>query len=167
MPATDRDAPANEERLRAAIGPRADYYLRHWRAMDEKGKSYDWNWAACFLNGYWMIFRKMWLALILFILANIAVSLIGMVVPRLDKYSFVLMILLTFLTGSYGNIFYRRQTEKLAARDLPAEQLARRGGTSPLALVVALVITVAIGVLAARPMLQQIQAQRAARLHSP
>jgi uncharacterized protein DUF2628 len=158
---------AGDQRLRAAIGPRADYYLRHWRAMDEKGKGYDWNWAACFLNAYWMVFRKMWLALVLFILANIAVSLIGMAIPRLDKYTFVLMILLTFVTGSYGNRFYRRQTERLVASGLPAERLAMRGGTSPLALGIALVLTIALGVLAAKPVLQQIQAQRAARLHSP
>ena len=159
--------PTNEERLRAAIGPRADYYLRHWRAMDETGKSYDWNWAACFVNLYWLAYRKMWLGLVLFILANIAVSLVGVVVPPLNKYTIVLMILLTFVPGSYGNAFYRRQTEKLAARDLPTDQLAKRGGTSPLALIVALVLTIGLGVLAAKPMLQQIQAERAARLHSP
>jgi len=167
MPADDQAAPADEARLRAAIGPRADYYLRHWRAMDEKGKGYDWNWAACFLNFYWMIFRKMWLALVLFILANIAVSLVGVAVPALDKYTFVLMILLTFVTGSYGNRFYRRQTEKLVARDLSVEQLAKSGGTSPLALMIALVLTIGLAVLAAKPILQQIEAQRAARLHSP
>ena len=157
---------AGEERLRAAIGPRADYYLRHWQEVDAKGKSYDWNWAACFANAYWLIFRKMWLALVLFILANIAVSALGAVIPALNKYVIVLMILLTFVTGSYGNHLYRRQIRKLVASGAPAEQLARRGGTSPLALIVALILTVALGLLAAKPILQQIEAQRAARLHS-
>ena len=166
MPEDVEDAPANEERLRDAIGPRADYYLRHWREVDAKGKSYDWNWAACFANLYWLIFRKMWLALVLFILANIAVSLVGAAIPALNKYVIVLMILLTFVTGSYGNHFYRRQTDKLVASGAPVEQLARRGGTSPLAVIVALVLTVGLGVLAAKPILQQIEAQRAARLHS-
>ena len=46
MPETQDTALPNEERLRAAIGPRADYYLRHWRKMNAKGKTYDWNWAA-------------------------------------------------------------------------------------------------------------------------
>ena len=158
---------ANEERLRAAIGPRADYYLKHWAAMDASGKKSDWNWAACFANLYWLVFRKMWLALVLFIIANILVSLPGAFVPALNKYTVVLMIGLTFVTGSYGNRFYRRQTERLAARDIPTEQLARSGGTSPIALIVALVLTAAIVALAAKPVLQQIQAQRAARLHSP
>jgi hypothetical protein len=160
------DAPASEERLRAAIGPRADYYLRHWREVDEKRKSYDWNWAACFANVYWLVFRKMWLALVLFILANVAVSLIGTAIPALNKYVTVLLILLTFVTGSYGNLFYRRQIRKLVASGAPAEQLQRRGGTSPLSLIIALVLTVALGALAAKPIMQQIEAQRAARLHS-
>ena len=158
---------ANEDRLRAAIGPRADYYLKHWAAMDASGKKTDWNWAACFANLYWLAYRKMWMGLVLFLLSNVAVSLVGVAIPALNKYTLVLMILLTFVTGGYGNLFYRRQTEKLAARDLPAEQLARRGGTSPLALAVALVLTIGLGVLAAKPILQQIQAERAARLHSP
>ena len=157
---------AGDERLRAAIGPRADYYLRHWRAMDEAGKSWDWNWAACFANLYWLAFRKMWLGVVLFILANIAVSVIGAMVPALSKYTLVMAILLTFVTGSYGNPFYRRQTEKLVASGASIEDLKRRGGTSPIALLVALALTVGLGVVAAKPLLQQIEAQRAARLHS-
>jgi hypothetical protein len=159
-------APANEERLRAAIGPRADYYLRNWRAMDAAGKKSSWNWAACFANLYWLVFRKMWLVLILFILANIAVGLLGAAIPGLDRYTIVLMVLLTFVTGSYGNFAYRRQVEKLVASEAPAEQLRRRGGTSPIALGIALLLSAALVAAAAKPLLQQIQAQRAARLHS-
>ena len=129
MPANSEDAPANEARLRAAIGPRADYYLRHWREMDARSKTYDWNWAACFANFYWLIFRKMWLGLVLFILANIAISALGAAIPALNRYTFVGMILLTFVTGGYGNHFYRRQVDKLVASDAPDDQLAKRGGT--------------------------------------
>ena len=158
--------PANEERLRVAIGPRADYYLRHWRESDASRKMYDWNWAACFANAYWLAYRKMWLWLVLFILANIAVSAIGMVVPALAKYTLVMAIGLTFVTGSWGNGWYRRQTEKLAASGLDREQLAKKGGTSPIALIVALALTVGLAVLGAKPVLDQIRAERAARLHS-
>ena len=157
----------NEERLRAAIGPRADYYLRHWREADAKRKMYDWNWAACFANAYWLAYRKMWLGLVLFVIANIAVTALGMVVPALAKYTLVMAIGLTFVTGSWGNGFYRRKIEKMAASDLPTEQLGKKGGTSPIALVIALVLSAALVALAVKPVLQQIQAARAARLHSP
>jgi hypothetical protein len=166
MPVNSEDAPSNEARLRAAIGPRADYYLRHWRETDAKKKLYDWNWAACFANLYWLVFRKMWLALALFILANVAISLLGAAIPLVNRYAIVLMILLTFVTGSYGNMVYRRQIEKLAASDVPTEQLGRKGGTSPIGLIVALVLTAGLAAVTAKPMLQQIQAERAARLRS-
>ena len=113
--ADQHEALANEDRLRAAIGPRADYYLRRWREMDDKGSRTSWNWAACLASGYWMIFRKMWLALVLFILANVAVSAFGMAIPGLGRYTPALLILLTFVTGGYGNHVYRRQIEKLVA----------------------------------------------------
>jgi hypothetical protein len=168
MPVNAEDSPPpDEERLRAAIGPRADYYLRHWREVDAKRKSYDWNWAACFANAYWLVYRKMWLGLVLFILANIAVSAIGMAIPALNKYTLVMAILLTFVTGSWGNHLYRRQIGKLVASGAPADELAKRGGTSPIALVIALVLSAALVAMAAKPVLQQIQAARAARLHSP
>jgi hypothetical protein len=166
MTAETETGPSNEERLRAAIGPRADYYLRHWREADAKKKLYDWNWAACFANAYWLAYRKMWLGLVLFVVANIAVSAIGMAIPAIAKYTLVMAIGLTFVTGSWGNGFYRRQVEKLAGSDLPTEQLGRKGGTSPIALIVALVLTVGLVVAGARPMLEQIRAERAARLHS-
>jgi hypothetical protein len=134
--------------------------------MEAKGKAYDWNWAACFANLYWLVFRKMWLALVLFILANIAVSVLGAAVPALNKYTIVMMILLTFVTGSYGNLLYRRQIEKLAASDTPTDQLGKKGGTAQIALIIALVLTAGLVAVTAKPMLQQIQAQRAARLHS-
>jgi hypothetical protein len=70
------------------------------------------------------------------------------------------------VSGGYGNSAYRRQIAKLVASGAPDETLRRRGGTSPLALGIALVLTVALGALAAKPVLQQIEAQRAARLHS-
>ena len=134
MPEDNDTALPDEARLRAAIGPRADYYLRHWAKMDAKGTSYDWNWAACFANLYWLVYRKMWLALVLFILANVAVSAVGAAIPALNKYAIVGMILLTFVTGGYGNHFYRRQIGKLAASDIPTDQLGKKGGTSPIAL---------------------------------
>lgn len=167
MPAETGDATANEERLRAAIGPRADYYLQRWREMGAKGSKTSWNWPACLANLYWFIFRKMWLALILFILANIVMSMVPMVLPIPNIYVLFLLIGLTFITGGYGNHLYRRQIEKLVAGPATLEQLRARGGTSPLALGISLALTAALVALAAVPVYHQIQAQRAARLHSP
>lgn len=167
MAAGMENAPAGEERLRAAIGPRADYYLRRWRGMDAKGGKTSWNWPACLASLYWFLYRKMWLAAVVFLLANIVVSMVPAVVPIRNTYVLLLLIGLTFLTGAYGNFLYRRQIEKLVAGPATLDELRARGGTSPLALGIALALTVALAALAAVPIYQQIQAQRAARLHSP
>src|SRR3954449_9643537 len=99
--------PANEERLGAAIGPRADYYLRRWRAMDEKGKSYDWNWAACLLNVFWFAYRKMWGPMVAMGLVYVVASpLIDPANRMLIKIVVVVVIGLSFVTGSFGNRLY-------------------------------------------------------------
>lgn len=165
--AAESAAPANEERLRAAIGPRADYYLRRWREMDERSRSVSWNWAACFLSLYWFLFRKMWLAAALFFVANIVVSLVPGVIPIPSKYVVLMLIGLTFVTGSYGNLLYRRQIEKRVAGPATLEELRARGGTSPIALGIALALTVAGAALVVVQAVQQVQAQRAAGLRSP
>jgi uncharacterized membrane protein len=147
MPADDQDGPANEERLRAAIGPRADYYLRHWRAMDEKEKKTSWNWAACFLNVFWFAYRKMWGPMLAMGLVYVIAS------PFLDpsnktllKIVAGLVIGLSFVTGGFGNWLYRRRIARIVAEttgldaDAARAQAAARGGISLLAALAALVI---------------------------
>jgi len=161
----DTDAAASEERLRAAIGPRADYYLRHWREMERKGKTADWNWAACLASHLWLVYRKMWLALLLFILATLAAGLIGAFIPV--RYSILIAIGFTFVTGGYGNLLYRHKIEKLAAGPATTEELRAKGGVTMLGLVIATVVTAILLVPLAIQGVQWVQAQRAARLHSP
>jgi hypothetical protein len=58
--------PANaeeEEKWRAAVGPRADHYLARWRAMAAKN-AISWNWPACLASLFWFGYRKMWLPMI-------------------------------------------------------------------------------------------------------
>jgi hypothetical protein len=131
------DAPASEERLRAAIGPRADYYLRRWREMDEKGGKGSWNWAACLFNTFWFAYRKMWgpmLAMGLpFVVATPFMDPTNKNLLRLILFS---LVGLSFLSGTYGNWLYRRQVERrLAATAAMDDAVARaalgaKGGVS-------------------------------------
>src|SRR3954468_18668821 len=116
MPATNDEMPTNEALLRAAIGPRADYYLRHWRAMDAKGKSNDWNWAACFLNVFWFAYRKMWGPMIAMGLVYVVASpLLDPANRMLVKIVAAVLIGLSFVTGGFGNHLYRRQVARIVA----------------------------------------------------
>jgi len=127
----------DEERLRAAIGPRADLYLRRWRAMDEKGGKASWNWAACLLNTFWFAYRKMWGPMLAMGLALVAAA------PFMDPGNKTLLRILmfslvglSFLSGTFGNWLYRRQIERrlaeTAAMDDAAAraELEKKGGVS-------------------------------------
>jgi hypothetical protein len=153
MIAGTRDALSNEEPLRAAIGPRADYYLRRWRAMDAKGKSHDWNWAACFLSVFWFAYRKMWGPMAAMGLVYVLTSpLLDPANRMLVKIVVTALIGLSFVTGGYGNHLYRRQVERIVAETAgPDEEAARaraaaRGGVS---LAAALIAVVGLALLSA------------------
>jgi hypothetical protein len=147
MPDTSEDAPPNEERLRAAIGPRADYYLSHWRAMDAKGKSYDWNWAACCLNVFWFAYRKMWGPMIAMGLIYVVASpLLDPANRMLIKIVAIVLIGLSFVTGSFGNRLYRARVARIVAESAGPDEAAARGGVS---LATALISVVGLTVLSA------------------
>ena len=121
-----------EERMRAFVGPNADYYLRKWGDMDRGGSKASWNWAAFLLNVYWLAYRKMWLQTAIFFVVLVAlVALIVMSgVPIL--FSQVLLLGLAVGLGIGGNALYRMHVEKALADPAFAdpETLRRRGGGS-------------------------------------
>ncbi len=135
-PRTDSPPLPDEERLRAAIGPNADYYLGRWRAMDEKSNVLSWNWPACLANFFWFAYRKMWLPMGAMVFAVLLLGVVGAASPELGMVTLIVSILLTFVTGAVGNYLYRRQIVPLAADPAlgPAE-LAARGGVSKTALI--------------------------------
>ena len=141
--------PQQEEKWRAAVGPKADYYLERWRQMDAKGSSVSWNWAACLASVFWFAYRKMWLWMAGLWVAIILLALLGTPGGAMARISFVLSIGITFVTGAFGNLMYRKHLAKLVAetstfdRQTALDALRRRGGAS----VVALVVSVGVVVL--------------------
>jgi len=137
---------ADPELLAAALGSNADYFIRRWAQMDESGKSYNWNWAACFLNFCWFAYRKMWLP-------AIAIGLVYVVTtPLLDptnkplfRATALFVVGLSFATGAFGNKLYRNQIERLVAgtagmgREEAIQHLRRRGGPTVPGLIASIV----------------------------
>jgi len=149
--------PADEDRLAAAIGPKAAWYLERWRLADAKKSIRGWNWAACLLSIYWLAYRKMWQPLAVVGAAFAILSLIGAVEPRLGMATFLLTIAITFVTGTFGNHLYRKQVTALAADpSLDRAGLEKRGGVSMPALWgtigATLVLVLLMGVIAIRQM---------------
>jgi outer membrane biosynthesis protein TonB len=146
--------PADDEQLAAAVGPKADWYIGRWRTMDEKGSKANWNWAACLASMFWFAYRKMWLGMVLFLVASLVLGILGSASPMAARATLVINILLTFVTGYFGNHWYRMQTERLVAQTAGMERaegletLRRRGGVSQPALFVLLGIFVLLTLLA-------------------
>jgi len=164
-PAPPAAVPADDELVAAVIGPNAKYYLERWRQLDEKGAKTSWNWAACFLNIFWMAYRKMWMWLVLFVGANLVLAVLGSASTLWARITLFLTVGLSFVSGSLGNIWYRRQVLRLIAetagleRDAALARSRSRGGVSVPALVVALVIVGLLVALAALGTLIQAQQQ--------
>ena len=159
----------DEDRWRAAIGPNADWYLERWRQIDAKGSAINWNWAACLLSVFWFAYRKMWLPMFALLVANLVLGIVvGALVPGAQG-QLLLAVLLSFVTGSFGNLWYRKQTAKLIADtaslppELALDSLRSRGGTSlvGVGVLAALVLAgVVLMVLAAAAQLKQQQEQQ-------
>ena len=171
-PAPPTAEPIDEERLRAAVGPNAEYYLPRWQQMRANGGRFSWNWAACLANIYWFAWRRMWLPFGVLVGIFLFIGLIGETDPSLGQATFLASIGVTFLTGAFGNHLYRRHCERLVAstagidREKALESLRRDGGTSKVALYVTIgttLLLVALAVAGEMAQLQRDEADRAAR----
>ena len=153
--------PEEEEKWRAAVGPKADLYLERWKQMAERRTIFRWSWAACLANLFWFAYRKMWVpaaAVGFLYLLNIAfVSN-----PQASGVTGLLSLAATFVTGAFGTHLYRQQTARLVAATSgqePAaalETLRKRGGVSLPALYgaigfVVVLVLIAGAILARRP----------------
>jgi hypothetical protein len=133
-----------EAEVRAVVGRRADFFLRKWEATERGG----FNWAAFFLSGLWLPYRKMYRATIilygLVLLESIAEELVFVGwfrwqgPPRAIEQGVAMAV--CWVCGALGNGWYRSHmaravaTARLREPDEPQrlKLLASEGGTSVL-----------------------------------
>lgn len=137
-------APNGDPAVWSAIGSNANFYLGKWSAMDARGSTTSWNWAALFLNGFWLAYRKMWgPALVYFLLiiaftAAVTALLATKTVEVEVAYALTMLSVLPALyVAAKGNHLYRLHVHRIlaetgAAHYDPAalERARQRGGTS-------------------------------------
>ncbi|VTU43021.1 MULTISPECIES: DUF2628 domain-containing protein [unclassified Variovorax] len=160
--ARDNDA----ELYGLAIGHKnRDYYLRRFEAFDRAGTtSVGWHWPAFFCTFWWLLYRKMWgkAALYFFLPYLLAIALGGLaaVSPTAGGLGYVVYLLGIFIVPPLiSNGGYYRHCQRLVAKaratsSNPQAQVvlvASKGGTSNIALILAVVMGVVagIGILAA------------------
>ncbi len=137
-------AGASDDRLRAAIGPKADWYLDAWRRMDARASKVSWNWAAFLATIFWFAYRKMWVPLVAGVFAFLLLDFIAALTPAMVKPGWLILFALAIAAGAFGNHLYRRQVTRLAEETAAFEhplalaQATTRGGTSTPALATAL-----------------------------
>ena len=158
------------ENFRAILGPKnQDYYLQRFEEYEANGKTtIGWHWPAFFITFYWLLYRKMWLAALLyFILPYLCTSVLGVVGSLLGasgtllvSVGYLLYILaILLLPPMFANgLYYRhcqskiRQAEQLHDdRERQLGYLSAKGGTSSIILFVVLIFgfIAVIGILAA------------------
>jgi hypothetical protein len=142
--------PSSQEKLEAAIGPNAHWYLARWQKMDAKRSQIAWNWAACLCNLFWFAWRKMWGPAVVLGLVFAALSVLSLLSQPLMVAGGVLSILAITATGALGTSFYRQHVSRLVAgtagmeREPALAQLRARGGVSRPAVIVLAILSIAV-----------------------
>ena len=113
---------SREKLYRAAVGPRADFYVPLFLKFDEAGASgRSWNWPAFFVSFYWFLYRRMFGQWTLYcLLIPIAVALVAAILAQLGVSPFVGDVLcLGYAFGllplTANHLYYRAIQQRIAA----------------------------------------------------
>jgi hypothetical protein len=137
----------SEQEIRSFVGPKADYYLNRWAsALEGSRQGTGFNWAAFFLSGLWLPYRKMYLVTFIFYGIIVAESILEDVVfmgilgqPEAPAaLSRLVGLIAAIVCGSLGNRWYlshaRAKISELCVQQMPQDEylraLSKRGGTS-------------------------------------
>ena len=170
-PESDTSVAPEGDLLAAYVGPKyQEYYAPIFQRFESGGSSVSWHWPAFFVTIFWLLYRKMWLnffAYWLFIPIALAVlsTLIEAVIPGAtgiligSLFEGGLLLLIAFvLVPMFANRLYYNHAQKkigkitseFGAPEQQRMELARKGGTSNVAIVIAPIILIAlIGIIAA------------------
>jgi hypothetical protein len=167
-PAPAPTTPPSQERLEAAIGPKAQFYLERWQAMEAKRSQISWNWAACLASLFWFAYRKMWVPTVVLGLVFIALNVLSLLSTPLMVAGGLLSILAITATGALGTSFYRQHVMRLVKETAAMErepalaQLRARGGVSTGGLIIVVLLAIAGGGGAAWLGVHQAQSRKTA-----
>lgn len=159
----------DEEAWRAAIGARnAAYYLPRLRAQHEAGRRALWHWPAFFISFYWLLYRKLWLAALAYLVLPYLLALvlaIGLQTAGAQHSAGGSVMWLLYLGAFFlgpplaANSLYYAHTKRLIDRHRAGARsreqflalLEAKGGTSNIAVVVIALLAVVfvVGILAA------------------
>lgn len=137
-------APFTEEEATAFVGKNTDFYLTKWESHPTSTLK-GWNWAASLFRVEWMVYRKMYweaavvwgISIIIMFLVDLLFTLIGLSI--LGELS---VVVVQISLGIFANALYQKKLLRVLKKTeymnehSKMEYLAKKGGTSVLAIVV-------------------------------
>lgn len=130
-----------KDEITAFVGQNADYYFSRWTPLMEGQNWTSFNWAAFGLSGFWLPYRKMYKAALIFYGIILLESIVEWRVfadetPR--GLESLVGLAAAVICGAYGNRWYLAHATnvimQVRAQELPEnafmDAISKRGGTS-------------------------------------
>ena len=136
-----------QDELSLFLEKNQSYYLEKFNLIEKTGDKKAWNWCSFLIGGYWMLYRKMYVQAIIYIIANLILGCIPFV-------GWALSLALCVGLGILGNSLYLDHVKKTfteigcADSNMRSTLINKKGGTNLVLPILLAVIPVIIGIIA-------------------
>lgn len=136
-----------QEELSLFLEKNQSYYLEKFNLIEKTGDKKAWNWCSFLIGGYWMLYRKMYVQAIIYIIANLILGCIPFI-------GWALSLALCVGLGIFGNSIYLDHIKKtfseigFADSNMRSTLINKKGGTNLVLPILLAVIPVIIGIIA-------------------
>ena len=136
-----------QDELSLFLEKNQSYYLEKFNLIEKTGDKKAWNWCSFLIGGYWMLYRKMYVQAIIYIIANLILGCIPFI-------GWALSLALCVGLGIFGNSLYLDHIKKTfteigcADSNMRSTLINRKGGTNLVLPILLAVIPVIIGIIA-------------------
>lgn len=136
-----------QDELSLFLEKNQSYYLEKFNLIEKTGDKKAWNWCSFLIGGYWMLYRKMYVQAIIYIIANLILGCIPFI-------GWALSLALCVGLGIFGNSLYLDHIKKTfteigcADSNMRSTLINKKGGTNLILPILLAAIPVIIGIIA-------------------
>ena len=136
-----------QDELSLFLEKNQSYYLEKFNLIEKTGDKKAWNWCSFLIGGYCMLYRKMYVQAIIYIIANLILGCIPFI-------GWALSLALCVGLGIFGNSLYLDHIKKTfteigcADSNMRSTLINKKGGTNLVLPILLAVIPVIIGIIA-------------------
>ena len=136
-----------QDELSLFLEKNQSYYLEKFNLIEKTGDKKAWNWCSFLIGVYWMLYRKMYVQAIIYIIANLILGCIPFI-------GWALSLALCVGLGIFGNSLYLDHIKKTfteigcADSNMRSTLINKKGGTNLVLPILLAVIPVIIGIIA-------------------